>query len=155
MRFLLVVSVLPALCGQASGQTRAELAAKYGAAHAEIFLLPHQIRLTATYDNVDRVCAYLIETTDHAEHLSPNMTDVRFWIDSNEVTRLIAELVPEGSRHGPVQTDTVGLRVGEQILIEADDTVQITRIQRSPRLVKAPSMPVADRLVTIKWKRCP
>lgn len=84
MRCVLVVGILAALCEQASGQTRAELAARYGAAHSEIFLVPRQIRLTATYDNTDRVCAYLVETIDHAERLSPNMTDVRFWIDSND-----------------------------------------------------------------------
>jgi len=47
---------------------------------------------------------------------------------------------------------TLRLRVGEWMLIESDDAVQITRIQRSRRL-SAPDIPVADRLVKITWKR--
>jgi len=154
MQFVVVVCALMALWEQASGQTRADLASRFGAAHSETFLLPHQIKLTATYDSSDHVCEYRMETPDHAERASPNLTDARFWIDSVEITRLIAELVPQSARRGPIQTDTIGLRVGEHILIEADDVIQITRIQRSrPMLSATGPLPIADRLVTIKWMR--
>jgi hypothetical protein len=154
MLLVLLVCALMALWEQASGQTRAELASRFGAAHAETFLLPHQIKLTATYDSSDHVCEYRMETPDHSERASPKLTDARFWIDSVEITRMIAELVPQSARSGPIQRDTIGLRVGERILIESDDTIQITRIQRSrPMLSAGGPLPVADRLVTMKWKR--
>ena len=142
---------------QLVAQTRPELAHRFGSPRSEIFFLPQNIKLTAMYDASDRVCAFRIETSNHSERVAPNLTDARYWIESQQVTRLIAELIPEGARRGAVQTQTMGLRIGEQALIESDETVQITRIQRSRPLLISGALPVADRLVKIAWKRpeCP
>ena len=146
-------AALVAISIEADGQTRTELAARFGSPRSETFLLEKNVKLTATYDGSARVCGFRIETPEHSERVAPNLTDVRYWIDAQQVNRLIAELVPEGLRSGPVQHSTVGLRVGEQMLTESDDAVQITRIQRSRPLPLARETPIADRLVTILWKR--
>jgi hypothetical protein len=136
-----------------AGQTRSDLATRFGAPQSEIFLLPRNIKLTATYDGGGAVCAFRIETRIHSERAAPNLTDTRYWTDSEHITRLISDLVPENSRQGTVQSRTVGLRVGEHMLVESDDAVQITRIQRSRRLLTIPDVPVADRLVNIVFRR--
>lgn len=154
MRFVLTLSgIILAAAPTAVGQTRAELAARFGSPQSEIFLLPQNVKLTATYDAGGGVCAFRIETPDHSERVAPNLTDVRFWIDSAYVSRLIADLVPENTRHGLVRSKAVGLRVGEQMRVESDDTVQITRIQRSRPVLITPEIPVADRLVKIVFRR--
>lgn len=154
MRFVLtLLGIIFAAASGAPGQTRTDLVARFGSPQFEIFLLPQNVKLTATYDAVGNVCAFRIETPAHGERAAPNLTDVRFWIDSAHVARLIADLVPENTRRGAVQSQVAGLRVGEQMRVESDDTVQITRIQRSRPLLITSETPVADRLVTIAFKR--
>src|ERR1700689_5427553 len=152
MRFFGIICAFAMLSGQAPGQRRAGFASRFGSPRSEIFLLPGRVQLTATYDSSGAVCAYRIETPDNTERVAPDMIDERFWIDSQKVTRLIADLVPEATRRGQIHSKTLGLRVGEWMLIESDDAVQITRVQRSRRL-SAPDTPAADRLVKITWKR--
>jgi hypothetical protein len=153
MRTLCVFAALVAFSIEADGQTRTELAARFGSARSETFLLDQNVKLTATYDASARVCTLRIETPEHSERVAPNLTDHRYWIDAQQITRLVAELVPDSARQGPIQHSSLGLRVGEQMLTESDDAVQITRIQRSRPLPITRELPVADRLVTILWKR--
>ena len=154
MRFVLTLSGIMLVAAHlAVGQTRSDLATRFGSPQSEIFVLAQNVKLTATYDVRGSVCVFRIETPDHSERVAPNLTDVRFWIDSAHVSRLIAELVPENTRHGLVQSQVVGLRVGEHMRVESDDTVQITRIQRSAPLLITPEVPVADRLVKIVFRR--
>ena len=135
-----------------NAQSRADLEARFGPPRIEIFALPHNIRLTAAFNAVERVCMYRIETAAHLERGASSLSDGRYWMDSAEVTKLIAQLVPASSRRGIVDSQRVGLREGEDAVIESDDTVQITRTQRTRRVVAAPEIPVADRLVKIVYK---
>lgn len=157
MRFVMTLSGIILMSAAALGQTRAELAGRFGLPRSEIFLLPQNVKLTATYDDAGSVCTFRIETSDHSERAAPNLSDVRFWMDSDHVSRLIGELVPESARRGVVESQLVGLRVGEHMRVETDDGVQISRIQRSRRLVTTSEIPVADRLVKIAFRRldCP
>jgi hypothetical protein len=110
------------------------------------------VKLTAIYGGSDRVCAWRIETPEHSERVSPNLTDARYWIDSRTIARLLADLVPESSRRGPTKRETLDLRPGEQMIAESDQAVSIVRIHRNRRLLNMPDMPAADRLVRIAWK---
>lgn len=153
MWFVLTLAAVIFAAGPAISQTRAELAARFGSPQSEIFLLWRNVKLTATYDARGSVCEFRIETPDHSDRVSPNLTDGRFWIDSTYVSQLIAGLVPESARQGVVESQVVGLRVGESMRVESDDTVQITRIQRSRPLLITSEVPVADRLVKIVFRR--
>jgi hypothetical protein len=135
------------------GQTRTDLATQFGLPQSEIFLLPQNIKLTATYGREGKVCAFRIESREHSERAAPNLTDARFWTDSQHIKRLIADLVPENTRQGNVESRTIGLRVGEHMHVESDDSVEITRIQRSRPLLVTSEVPVADRLARIVFKR--
>ena len=146
-------TIIVAAVQAAAGQTRADLANQFGLAQAEIFFLPNNLKLTATYSHEGTVCALRIETREHSERAAPNLTDAKFWTDSEQIARLIGGLIPTNTRHGKVESRTVGLRVGEHLLIESDDAIEITRIQRSRPLLTTGELPVADRLVRIMFKR--
>ncbi len=146
---LLSVLALP-LC---FAQTRSSLAERYGQPSSEIFLLEPDMRMTVVYGPHDQVCSMRIETPMHSDRVATSLSDARFWIGAERVDRLLAELVPAATRHGKVESDRVGLRMGEYALIESDEVVVIKRIQRNSPLPLTNRFPVADRLVTVQWKR--
>jgi hypothetical protein len=151
VRFALLFLIFGLL--QAGAQTRADLTARFGAPRSEIFRAGGNIKLTATYDDAGGVCAIRIETPDHSDRVAPNLTDERYWIESEQVTELIKSLIPAEARSGEVRSRTIGLRVGERMRVESDDAVEITRIQRSRPLLPASERPIADRLVRIVFRK--
>ena len=152
MRFALTLFSIGLM--QTGAQTRTDLAARYGPPHSEIFLLPQGIKLTAALDTSGGICALRIETPDHSERVAPNITDDRFWMSSSVVADLIKELVPEQARSGEPRSRTVGLRVGEHLRVDTWDAVEITRIQRSRRLLStAEESSPGERLARIIFRR--
>lgn len=149
----ILAAIIAAAVQAAAGQTRAELANRFGSPQAEIFFLPNNVRLTAAYGEQGTACGFRIETREHSERAAPNLTDARFWTDSELISRLIEQLVPANTHHGKVESREMGLRVGEHMRIQSDDAVEITRIQRSRPLLTSGELPVADRLVKIVFKR--
>ena len=145
----LIALILPA----AFAQSRSDLAARFGKPWTETFLVLSNVKVNAAYGPDERVCSLRIETLDHSQRVAPSLSDARYWIDAGQVTRLLAELVPQGQRKGQVHQSRVDLRHGEYALLESDDAVQIKRIQSSGVLRLASKFPVADRLVTVQWKR--
>src|SRR6478672_10795927 len=95
MRTVLITgAIIVAAVQAAAGQTRAELANRFGLPQAEIFFLPNDVKVTAAYGEQGTACAFRIETREHSERAAPDLTDARFWTDSQLIARLIEELVP-------------------------------------------------------------
>ena len=146
-------AMLALMLPTAFAQTRSDLITRFGQPWTETFLIPPNVKLNVAYGPGEHVCSLRIETVDHSQRAAPNLTDTRYWIDTGQVNRLLVELVPPTQRKGKVEHSKVGLRVGEYALIESDDSVEITRIQRNAPLLLTSKAPVADRLVTVQWKR--
>jgi hypothetical protein len=152
-RMMFVVIAFVANLSPAFSQSRSDFATRFGKPWTETFLVLTNVKLNIAYGPDERVCSLRMETLDHSQRVAPNLSDGRYWIDAEQVTRLLTELVPDAQRKGPVQHGKIGLRHGEFALIASDDSVQIERIQRSSILAFKSTLPVADRLVTVKWKR--
>lgn len=129
------------------------MAARFGPPQWEIFLLPEHLKLTVTYDSVGSACTFRIETREHSDRVASSLTDSRYWTNAEHITRVIADLVPVIMRNGEVKASVADLRPGEQMRIESYANVDITRIQRSRRLLTSDENPIADRLVTIRFTR--
>ena len=152
-RLMFVVIAFAVILPAAFAQSRFDLAARFGKPWTETFLVLSNVKVNAAYGPDERVCSLRIETMDHSQRVAPSLSDARYWIDAEQVTSLLEELVPQGRRKGPVQQSKVDLRRGEYALLESDDTVQIKRIQSSGVLRLAAKFPISDRLVTVQWKR--